>query len=236
MTASRSPCVLFALAREAGPFLRVFPPTQSLSGAPCWARWCGAAASPILVLQTGVGADRTRAALDWLFAAYAPRCVITAGFAGALDPSLRVGDLVHAAEVVAADQRVWPLSVGRRPTHGRLLTLGRLVGDPAEKRLLGQQYQALAVDMESAVVAAECAKRTVPCASVRAVSDDAQTGLSPRLTELLSAERVSWWRFALAMITSPRLIGECLRLSKATRLAAERLAGALQELLESGSL
>ena len=89
--------------------------------------------------------------------------------------------------------------------------------------------------MESAVVASACARHGVPCVCVRAVSDDAQTGLSPRLVQLLSGARVSWWRLLLAIIRSPRLLAECMRLGKATRLAAERLAAALHELID-GSL
>src|SRR5262249_15025835 len=100
----------------------------------------------------------------------------------------------------------------------------------------GQQYGACALDMESAVVAEYCAARGVPWYAVRAVSDDADTGLSPRLAELLAGDRVSWWRFALAVVRSPRLIGECLRLSKATRLAAERLGVALHQLIGGGEL
>jgi adenosylhomocysteine nucleosidase len=176
-------------------------------------------------------------ALHWLFAAHSLSRVISAGFAGALDPALRVGDVVQADEVIAADQRAWRAGDGRCPPDRRLLTLGRIVGDPSEKRLLGQQYGACAVDMESAVVAEHCAARGVPWHSLRAVSDDADTGLSPRLAELLAGERVSWWRFALAILRAPGLIGECLRLSRATRLAAERLAGALHERIDdSGQL
>src|SRR5436309_8483984 len=119
------PCVIFALAREAGPFLKSLSPSSAVKGAPCKASWCGPLHSPILVLQTGVGAQRTSAALEWLFAARSPNCVISAGFAGALDPALAVGDVIIADEVVAADQEAWRVGAGCL-SAGRLLTLDRI--------------------------------------------------------------------------------------------------------------
>src|SRR5205823_11734060 len=133
-------------------------------------------------------------------------------------------------EVVAADQEAWRVGAGC-PSAGRLLTLDRIVGDPAEKRLLERQYQARAVDMESAVIASACSRHGVPCVCVRAVSDDAHTGLSPRLVQLLSGAHVSWRRLLLAILRWPPLLVECVRLSKATRFAARRLATALHELI-----
>src|SRR6516162_9664899 len=100
------PCILFALRREANPFLREFRPQLRFPGAPCWARFCGPAWLTVLVLETGVGTGRARAALDWLLArpalanvVYRPRLVLSAGFCGALDEQLRVGDVLLATEV-----------------------------------------------------------------------------------------------------------------------------------------
>src|SRR4051795_7787981 len=86
-------CILFALRREAAPFLREFRPHQRFPGAPCWTRFCGPAWLSVLVLETGMGTARTAAALAWLLGrpllenvAYRPRVVLSAGFAGALRP------------------------------------------------------------------------------------------------------------------------------------------------------
>src|SRR5215831_11620071 len=76
------PCVVFALGREAAPFLREFRPQQRFRGSPCRARFCGPAWLTVLVLETGVG--------------------------GALRSGLRVGDVVLATEVADADGNVWP--------------------------------------------------------------------------------------------------------------------------------
>ena len=60
------PCILFALRRESAPFLRLFPVQQRFARAPCRARFCGPSWLTVLVLETGVGPECSRRALDWL--------------------------------------------------------------------------------------------------------------------------------------------------------------------------
>src|SRR5450755_3098082 len=89
-----TPCLIFALSREASAFYRKFKPRQRIPGAPCPARLCG----PALVLESGVGARATGRALEWL--SPSPRLVISAGYCGALQEHLCVGDVLLANEVV----------------------------------------------------------------------------------------------------------------------------------------
>ncbi len=241
------PCVLFALRREAGPFRRTFRPQQRFPGAPCPARFCGPAWLSVLVLETGMGRTRTERALDWLLGrptlgnvAYRPKVVLSAGFAGALRERYRVGDVVLATAVLDTQGNRWPatwpgeLPGGRwePPLHrGPLLTVPELVADPGAKRELGEQYGAVAADMESATVARACRREGVPFGCVRVISDDARTGLSPRLAGLLAGERVSVLRLVGALARSPALVGEMWRLARHTSVAARVLARALGEVL-----
>lgn len=241
------PCVLFALRRESQAFRREFRPHQRFGGAPCWARFCGPSWLTVLVVETGVGTERTRQALQWLLhqprlgqVPYRPRVLLSAGFAGALHPDLHVGDIVLAREVVDAAGQRWPttwpdqLPPGpwQPPLHqGPLLTSPRLVATGAEKRTLHQRHQALAVDMESAMVAQMCHRLQIPFACVRAISDDAQTSLSPRLVSLLAGGRVSPWRLLGNVLRSPTLLPDLWRLGRQTKMAAENLGKALGELL-----
>jgi adenosylhomocysteine nucleosidase len=229
------PCVIFALSREAQGFFRHFPLQRRIKDAPCWAGWCGNSPS-VLVLQTGVGIDRMRTAMEWLCRQEPrPDFLIQAGFAGALHESMTVGRVLAATEVVDTGGRTWPVPSVRTAhvdvTPGRLITVARLVGDPAAKIALAQKHEALAVDMESAAFVDVCSQQNVAFACVRAISDDVHTALSPRLVRLLSGPSVSWWRFLLAILTGPRLIGECLRLARDTRLASDRLGQTLREVI-----
>jgi adenosylhomocysteine nucleosidase len=241
------PCLLFALHREAQPFYHEFRPQQSFPNAPCRARFCGPEWLSVLVLETGVGAGCAEAALNWVLSkptldklTYRPRVVISAGFAGALREEQAVGDIILATEVIdAAGERIattWPgeLPAGewRPPLHrGRLFCSPSMVGAPEEKRRLGVQHEALAVDMESAVVARLCRKHDVPFGCVRSISDAVHTPLSPELLKLLAKGSVSPLAVVGAVATRPKMIGELWGLARSTRYAAEQLKTALGELL-----
>jgi adenosylhomocysteine nucleosidase len=201
----------------------------------------------VLTLLTGVGPGRMEKALTWLLSEprlenvpYVPRAVICAGYSGALTANLQVGDLILATEVIGIDgnrwQSTWPgeLPPGQwhPPLHrGAMLTVPHLVGEPSEKRALGEKYDALAVDMETAVVAQACHRAGIPFGCVRAISDEMGASLSPELVSLLSSSRVSPVKVLNAVLRSPGIAGPLWRLASATRFASARLAAALGELL-----
>jgi nucleoside phosphorylase len=241
------PCVLFALRRESVAFRRTFRPHQTFSGAPCRARFCGPSWLTVLVVETGMGADATGKALDWLLGGpllgnvpYRPRMILSAGFCAGLRTEHVVGDLFLATEMVDTLGGVWPttwpgdLPPGRwePPLHrGRLLTVSGVVGTPDEKHALGEKYDALGADMESATVAKACAERGVPFGCLRAVSDTAAEGLSPRLVSALAGGRVSPFRLMAGVVRSPHMVGELWRLARNTSKAGRQLAAALGEVL-----
>jgi adenosylhomocysteine nucleosidase len=91
--------------------------------------------------------------------------ILSTGLCGALDPALRVGDIV-----VAGDAQ---LESPARYVRGAVHTVDRVVGTAGEKRTLRNQTGAAAVDMEAAAVQAEAAERKVPFLCIRVVSDTA---------------------------------------------------------------
>jgi adenosylhomocysteine nucleosidase len=243
----RDPCIVFPLRRESRAFRWEFRPHQRFGGAPCWARFGGPEWLTVLMLETGVGAERVEEAVAWVLerpqlegVPYRPKVVLVAGFAGALDASLRVGDVVLATEVADGQGECWPapwpgeLPAGRwQPPlrRGRVLTLPQLAASPEEKRRLGQEHAAVAVDMESSAAARLCARHGVPFGCVRAISDSSDEPLAAELAAVLSRGRVSPLRLLLALARSPGLGRDLWRLARHSRLAAEQLAKALGELL-----
>jgi len=201
----------------------------------------------VLIVEAGMGQRRMEAALEWLFGRpilgnvpYRPKLVLSAGYSGALKEGLRVGDIVLATEVADVGGNCWPVTwpaalpdeEWRPPLHrGRLLSVPRLAATPDEKRALGQRHGAVAVDMETAVVARLCSRQHVPFGCVRAISDAIDTALSPQLVALLSGGRVSPWRVLAALARRPWLASELWRLARDTRLASAQLGKALGELL-----
>jgi nucleoside phosphorylase len=198
-------------------------------------------------METGVGAARTERALKWLFdkpqlgvVQYRPQLVISAGFAGSLHTDRRVGDIILANEIVDADSRSWQTTWPEHlvegewqpPLHrGRLLTVGQIVATPAEKKLLADKHEAIAVDMESAIVARWCSERRVPFACVRAISDDFDSPLSPSLAAFLRDGRVDALQLVGSVVIRPWMIGELWRMARRTTHAGEQLGKALGELL-----
>ena len=244
------PCVLFALRREAQPFYRHYPVRRRLTNAPCAAWLCGTSLERVLVLETGVGGERCEAALHWLRESsfpgkglLQPLFLVAAGFAGALEPGWHIGEVLVASEVVEPRGRTWPRDPladplnGAKWREGRLLSVSRMIGDPAEKQRLGQRFAAAAVDMESAAAARFCAQRGIPFASVRAISDEVQTRLSPRLVSLLGGSGVRVASVLATLVRAPGMALELWRLARDTRRAAQRLARALVQLLgENGTV
>ena len=140
------------------------------------------------VLRTGMGPDRARIAAARALAHGAPALAV-AGLCAGVDPSLRAGDVLCASELVGEDgaRTAVPGSPllaaalrrrGLRVHVGALASTTRMLG-PAERR--ERAGSALAVDMESAWLAAGAAGR--PLAVVRVVADAAGRSLAdPRMT------------------------------------------------------
>jgi adenosylhomocysteine nucleosidase len=235
------PCIVFALDREAMAFWRHYDSRQLIEGAPCRARVAIRESRKLLVLETGLGQAAMETAIRWVLGElqlmglpYRPPFLLLAGFSGALQAGQAVGDLILATEVIdehlESRAATWPIGSGPAIRRGRVLTTEGLIADPARKFTLGEQYQALAVDMESAVAARLCHQSGVPFGCLRAISDDVDTPLSPRLVDLLQGGRPSAFAVLAALARRPAIALELWALARNTRLAAHRLAAGIQEL------
>lgn len=244
--AVRLPCVLFALERERLFLHETHCINQKIGDAPCPAFLCSNREQRLLVLETGVGIERTRRAVDWLLsrpslnsAAIEPSILLFAGFAGALQATVHVGDVILAREVLDMAGRVWPatglLTSLPDAQAGRILTATRFIGDPAEKLALGQKHNALAVDMESAAFAQRCTERGVPWACVRVISDDASAAFTAEIAGLVEAGQVAYGRVFWLLLRKPWVLPKLLRLQRQTRHAARRLADAVIQFLKCSS-
>ncbi len=241
MTQTACPCVVFALGREAMFFRRKRPRRRAFPGAPVRAAFHGDGSRTILLLESGVGASAMEIALSWLLSGppldgvpYRPSLVLSAGFSGAVVAGLNVGDLILASEVCDADgvcrPATWPVG-GSSFRRGRILTVPNLIGAPEEKRRLGERSGAVALDMETAVVARLCGEAGVPFGCLRVISDDVDTYLSESLLGVLRDGRVGPGRLAAAVLRRPMLVAELTRLGAHTRTAARRLSEGLEEML-----
>jgi nucleoside phosphorylase len=120
------------------------------------------------------GEDATRAMLD----AGVDR-VIVVGIAGGVDPAtVKIGDVVVPETVIdrRTDRRYGPpLSPDTTP-RGTISCGDDLITDPARLAVMGAEG-VIAVDMETAAVAAVCDDAGVPWSAYRGISDYAGEGL-----------------------------------------------------------
>ena len=107
--------------------------------------------------------------------------LISFGVAGGLDPQLKPGTCIIGSHVISADRRLptdhqWSqrlLQALPNPVHGALLGVGAPVADAATKQALFQKTGAVAVDMESHIVASVADQHNLPLAAIRVVTDPA---------------------------------------------------------------
>lgn len=143
----------------------------------------------LAVVTSGVGGTSARRACEILIAGHRPRLIVSAGFAGGLDPRVKRGDFLSARSVVNGDGG--EIAVALEPDSpppragqlhvGRLLTVDRIVARPEDKAALGRRFDALAVDMETWEVADVCRQASIDWVSLRVISDAVDESLPPEI-------------------------------------------------------
>ncbi len=144
----------------------------------------------VAVVESGVGMVRAERAARALLATHSPTWVLSAGFAGALQPQLKIGDIVAASELVddaghslQIDLKM-PADPARHLYVGKLTTVGNIVRTVSEKHALAEKTGALAVDMETYAVAAVCQEARRKFLAFRVISDDLSADLPPEVLSI----------------------------------------------------
>ena len=150
--------------------------------------------TPVAFLRTGVGPEKSTVRIRKAFDRIIPDLMLITGYAGALDPGLKIGDLIAVANArtfslnpdwshVETDAsfdlthidslmtvRTAELSIFR----GSILSSKHVLGNPEHKNLLFRKFQASIVDMETAFLVREAAALKIPTGALRVISDTAQ--------------------------------------------------------------
>lgn len=131
--------------------------------------------------------------------------VISTGFCGALDPALKIGDIVIAT--------------------GEIWSEDRVAVRAEDKRRLREKTGARVVEMEFAAVQAKALEWGVSCRAVRVVSDTAGEDLPLDLNSYRDAEgRFQLSRIAMAGLLRPfTVLPRLMELDRNSRFAAEKL-------------
>jgi adenosylhomocysteine nucleosidase len=121
-------------------------------------------------------------------------------------------------------------SAGSQPAlhRGLLVTVPRIITTAAEKRQLGEETGALAVDMESAGVACRAAEARVPMAALRVITDSADEPLPLDFNRCLDSNgQFHYGRLILLLARRPLAGGGLVRLGRHSALAGQSLASFL---------
>jgi nucleoside phosphorylase len=208
----KSILVCFALKEEAAPFHAV------------------AARHPgVITLIVGIGRVNAENSVRKFLAGFTPDLVLTCGFAGGLNPDLKIGDVVIEIRNSKFEFRNL-LAAGAR--LAKFYCADRIATTVAEKAALREQTGADAVEMESAAIHAVCAEKNIPCVTLRVISDTAHEDLPLDFNALAKPDRsVDFGKLAWAIAKSPGKIPQLMALQKKTRLAAQELAKVLEQVI-----
>ncbi len=160
----------------------------------------------VIAAKCGIGKVFAALCAQTMIIRFAPDCIINTGVAGALNPDLRIGDIVIGEKTVQHDMDTSPIGdpvglvsginvvffesnktvteairksaeeLGYAHRCGIIACGDRFVADNATKDTIVSNFAADACDMESAAMAQACYINNVPFGSIRAISDGADDG------------------------------------------------------------
>ena len=168
--------------------------------------------------------------------------LVSFGIAGALAPHLASGTLLLPRAVIAEDgtqyavDEAWRAQVEAASRAAALpLETGDIFGAEAaiaaaeQKAALHRKTGAVAVDLESHLVARVAAKTGTPFLVLRAIADPATRTLPPAALDGLGADgKPALGRVLLSVARSPLQIAALIRLAGDTRRALSALGSALK--------
>jgi nucleoside phosphorylase len=201
--------VCFAVKEEAAEFRKLIPGAD--------------------ILVTGMGRENSEREIRRKLEMSIPSLVLTCGFAGALNPDLKVGDVVFDVDFGSGLAEILQSSGARA---ARIHCADRVAVTVAEKAKLRAGTGADAVEMESGVIREICREKKIPSATVRVISDAANDDLPLDFNECMTADqKISPVKLAMAIAKNPGAVPRLMELQRRTQFAAGELAQVLQKLL-----
>jgi nucleoside phosphorylase len=246
--------IFYAFAREVGAFKRRLTDRSALGIDGLRGFRARLGTTEIIGVLTGLGIDRAADTARRTMQSFASAdLVIATGLAGALSETLKPGDLVLADRLILDADRpgLAPTAITIPPTDlarfsatltayplkfatGTILNAAQILKDGAAKRDARARTGALAVDMESAAIAAEAHRCSLRFACVRAVLDTVDE-------EIVGAElagpdgEVRPLAAAGFVLRNPAAVVGLARMMRSLNRATAALAAALEALCRPGT-
>lgn len=198
-------------------------------------------------MVVGAG-DRSRTTTLVEGAVRQANCLISFGIAGGLAPELRTGGVIVSTNVIAADKRWWAekrfrdriadFARGIGALEGPVLGAPAILATAVQKSRAWNETRAVAVDLESDIVARVATSAGIPFVVLRAIADAAHRELAPAaLIPLSEGGTPRRARVLASVLREPRQLASLVGLAREVRTARLALAGparALHGLLAAG--
>lgn len=197
-------------------------------------------------METGVGPQNADRAIRKIAVERQIGGLIHIGFAGALAPSLHLGDLVLLESVENAEgsqsiatgsaKRIASAIPDESPWHfGVCLTFDHIIATAGEKHAIAKgrpEGEITCVDMESAPVAAFCREQGLPYIGIRAITDTLDEDLPLNLNECRGRDgNIDTMRVMWAAVHHPSAISGLVELRRRSKDCAQALATCVKRIL-----
>jgi len=189
----------------------------------------------VVATTTGIGTRAAARTAERVLDSAPVDHLIVVGIAGGIGSTVAIGDLVVPKLVIdlltGTEHR--PSLLGSTAPRGTLATLDGLLLDQAEVARLERQG-VIAIDMETAAIAAVCEDRHCAWSVFRAVSDRADDGSTdPAVFGLVQPDgRPNLAALARFLLSKPRRVPELAHLARGTKIATNTAASAVVRAIE----
>ena len=203
-----------------------------ISGLAVEAKVARAAGFSVLV---GAG-DRDRTATLVLKAAAQTNCLVSFGIAGGLEPELEAGTVIVSGEVISEGchwvvesqymRRLSDFAHSIGAIRGPVLGATSILATRTEKKHAWATTRALAVDLESEIVARTATALGIPFIVLRSIADTARRDLPPASLVALTADgKLDLLKVFSAVLRRPFQLGGMIGLARETAIALSALIG-----------
>jgi adenosylhomocysteine nucleosidase len=180
------------------------------------------------LICAGIGPDAARRAAALIIRETGARRIVSVGFAGALDPALKVGNLIEPRTVINGEDSS---RIDTGSGQGTLISAIAVAGKE-QKQKLRQAYAADAVDMEAAAVALSAQAAQVEFSAFKVISDEVDFAMPPMGKFVQDDGQFNTSRFVRHISVRPHLWGPTWALGRNSRVASEALCAALPNYLD----
>jgi adenosylhomocysteine nucleosidase len=180
--------------------------------------------------------DRDRTAALVAKAAARTDCLVSFGIAGGLAPELKAGTVVVSGEVLS-EKHHWAIEPSVRQqlsqfarsigaVEGKVLGATAILATQTEKERAWVGTRAIAVDLESEIVARTATALGIPFIVLRSIADTARRDLPPAsLIPLTVGGKPDLWKVFSAVLRRPFQLAGMIGLARETALALSALIG-----------